>query len=190
MRKTALTALCLVLLLPALGCNRKQRVIEIDQRFSMNIVRVPSWFPPDEEPSGLTATEEAVIREKGRPDFIRFWWRHDGSFITSSDLLGKVDVLPDMMESMKRTWIYRRQDLEIEFLPQGGYLEHPMTEKLKLICDYGDPSVKGPLRPTRTGQYRETWTWYDHGLIIEFLDDIEVKRNHFTGTGEGTFLGR
>jgi hypothetical protein len=189
MRKPALIALGLLLLIPALGCNRQPRTIEIDQRFSMNIVRVPSWFPPEKN-SGLTATQHAVLLEKGQPDFIRFWWRHDGSFITSSDLLGKVDVLPDMMETMKKTWIYRRQELEIEFLPQGGYLEHPMTEKLRLVCDYGDPNRKHPPRPTRSGQMREAWIWYDHGLNVEFLDEIEVKRTHFGGTGEGTFLGR
>lgn len=184
---------CLLLFEIALaGCQHEDRTIEIDDRFSMNVVRVPAWFPPPpEEESGLTATEQAVIREKGAPNFIRFWWRTDGSFIRSSDLAGKGEQIPDMMAQMKRTWIYRQAEIEVEFLPNGaGYLEHPMTEKLKLICDYGDPSEKSAPRPTKSGQTKETWTWIDHGMIVEFLDDVEVKRSHFGGTGEGTFLGK
>lgn len=162
----------------------------IDDRFSMNVARVPLWFPgTEEERATLTATEEAVLREKGRPDFIRFWWRPDGSFITSSDLTGRQEGMEDWVAEMKKTWIFRRQNLEIEFLPEGGYLEHPMTERLKLICDYGDPSFKEGPRPNRAGQMKETWNWMDHGLYIEFLDGVEVKRQHYTGSGEGTFLG-
>lgn len=172
------------------GCASEKHVIEIDDHFSMNIARVPFWFPGEgDERVELTATEESVLREKGNPDFIRFWWRDDGSFITSSDLTGRSEELPDLMTHMKKTWIYRRDAIEIEFLPTGGYLEHPMTEKLKLICDYGDPSYKEGPRPTKTGEMKETWTWVGRGIIVGFLDDAEVSRHYFGGSGEGTFLG-
>lgn len=172
------------------ACSRQDRVIEIDDRFSINIARVPYWFPGEgEDRLPMTATEDAVLREKGPPDFIRFWWRPDGSFITTSDLSGKQDVVGDMMGRIKKTWIYRREELEIEFLDAGGFLEHPMTEKLKLVCDYGDPSFKTGPKPNRYGQMKETWNWMDHGLILEFIDDVEVSRRHYEGTGEGTFLG-
>jgi hypothetical protein len=64
-----------------------------------------------------------------------------------------------------------------------------MSEKLRLVCDYGDPSMKAPPKMSSRGQLRETWTWIDHGFIIDFLDDVEISRRHFGGTGEGTFLG-
>ncbi len=190
MRISTFRFLPLLFILSLAACAREERAIEIDDRFSMNLARIPLWFPGEgEERIALTATEEAVLREKGNPNFIRFWWRHDGSFITSSDLSGKGELLPDMVGAMKKTWIYRYAEVEIEFLPQGGYLEHPMSEKLKLVCDYGDPSMKAPPKMNKHGQLRETWTWIDHGFIIDFLDDVEVSRRHFGGTGEGTFLG-
>jgi hypothetical protein len=184
----------LLFLLPLMAlltaCAREENVIMINDRFSMNVARVPGWFPGDEEQRAtLTATEEAVLREKGRPDFIRFWWRRDGGFITSSDLAGRQDGMEDLVGEMKKTWIYRQPAIEVEFVPAGGYLEHPMTEKLKLICDYGDPSFKEGPRPNRSGQMKETWNWMDHGIYIEFLDDVEINRRHYTGSGEGTYLG-
>lgn len=190
MKPLSVPVLALLLAIGLGACASDPPTIEIDDRFSMNLARVPGWFPGEgDERVALTATEEAVLREMGKPDFIRFWWRSDGSFISSSDLSGKAEIIPDMFTDMKKTWIYRRNELEVEFLPQGGFLEHPMSEKLRLVCDYGDPSMKTPPRPNSRGQLKESWTWIGHGLIIEFLDDVEVARRHFTGTGEGTFLG-
>lgn len=184
-RLFAALGLCLVMA-GSLACNRDEKAIEIDHRFSYNVAKVPSWFPPEDyEPS---PTEKAILTQRGKPDFIRFWWFQDGEFITSSDLSGKSDKIDEVMAETKRTWVYIGDGKEIEFLEQGGYLEHPLTEQLKLICRYGDPTTKTPPKADDRGHMRESWSWIEAGLRIDFIDGAEYKREHFQGTGRGTYL--
>jgi hypothetical protein len=168
------------------GCNRDRQAIEIDHRFSYNVAKVPLWYPPEDYvPS---PTEQAVLARWGKPNFIRFWWLPDGEFITSSDLSGKSAMIDEIMTETKRTWIYLGEETEIEFLTDGGYLEHPLTEKLKLICRYGDPNQRTPPKQDEAGRTKESWEWIEAGLRVHFIDGAEYKREHFPGTGRGTYL--
>jgi hypothetical protein len=177
--------LCALLCLYGAGCNRK-KVIKLDPRFSYNVVRVPSWFPEDE--AQLSPAQREVLQRFGRPDFIRFWWNPEGTFIVSSDLAGKQAEVPQMLHAAKQTWIYLTdRKTEVEFRGES-YFPHPVTEKLALVCRYGDPSQKNPPKRGPDGRVRESWRWTDFGLLIDFIDDQEVSRKHFTPTGSGTVL--
>ena len=199
--RTPLVAVMLASLL-GLGCHRKPKTIEIDHRFSYNVARVPSWFPAekrvpmrrkiahvmtlglvsDNPPVGssLSPAEQEVLDRKGKPNFIRFYWNPQGTFITSSDLSGKNLDLADILKETKRTWIYVADKTEIEFHENGSrYDVHPVTEKLQLICAYGDPTGKTPPKPDKGGRMHESWEWVEQGIRIEFVDDKELHRDYF-----------
>jgi hypothetical protein len=183
-----LTLILGICLAGSFGCNRKKELIELDPRFSFNLAPVPPSFP-GEDFAALTPNQQEVFLKYGKPDFIRFYWISDGTFITSSDLSGKGPTMEQTIAETKKTWIYTgRNEREVEFLSNGGYVEHPLTEKLRLIARYGDPNDKSPPKRDDRGRVREYWQWIDHGMLIEFLDDQEVNRQHFTATGRGTVL--
>ncbi len=127
----------------------------------------------------------------GPPEFFRFWWLIDGEFITSSDLSGMFDTMETELGQAKQTWVYTRRGQEIEFLDSGAYLENPVSEKLKLICKYGDPSDKKAASfSLKTGGKKETWIWYDFGIKVVFIDDLEISRERFQATGRGTWRAK
>lgn len=178
--------LCFAPLLLAMGCGRNKEVLTFDHSFSYNLMRVPEWYPG--EKTVLSPTEKEIIGRMGPPDFFRFWWNEDGDFVTSSDLHRQFREMNENMKGVKQTWIYAREEREIEFKPTGEYFEHPLPQKIKLIARYGDPSEKSPPRSDARGRTYETWIWIDHGLKVEFMDGMEIKRDHFSGTGRGTFI--
>ena len=177
--------LCAVIALSA-GC-RTPKSIEIDHRFSYNVARVPTWFPGEKYVPN--PAEQELLERRGRPDYIRFWWLVDGTFISSADLSGKVASIMDEMAGTKRTWVYLQDNKEIEFKEDGsGYLEHPVVEQLALICKYGDPTERDPVKTSPSGAKLETWQWRDYGIRINFVDGKEIKRETFHGTGRGTII--
>lgn len=182
----------IALLAPVLlsGCSGSKHVLEINDRFSRNLIRTPYWYPSDETP--LTMAQQVVLEKMGPPDFIRLWWRRDGEIITMSDLSGKTqEELMTDFEMMKKTWIYYDAEKEVHFSSSGSsYDLQDLDPKTKLICDYGDPSSRRIFGKNSHGQIKETWIWVDQGLQIEFLDGIEVDRDYRTPTGQGTWLGK
>ena len=171
------------------SCASQPKVVELDHRFSMNVAKTPKWFPG--ENAQMTPAEQEVYARYGRPDYIRFWWRPDGSMLTTSDLSGKEQTqVNEMIENMKKSWIYDFDDKEIVFSNTGGsYREQKPDEKTKLICTYGDPNSR--VGPTRLeGQMVETWIWYEHGLKVVLTDGVETNRSYFPASGAGTYLGK
>lgn len=182
-------ALVVLFCLGAIGCS-EPRIVEIDDHFSLNVARVPYWFPDEDQ--DLSPAEQEVILRRGVPQYIRFWWRPSGDLICTSDLTSKgPEGVQTDLENMRRTWIYYDRDEEIFFTREGASYEvKPIEPLIKLVCEYGDPGIRNVLPADRYGQRRENWTWIDHGLKIEFIDGVEVKRDHFTKTGTGTWLGK
>lgn len=189
---------CLLLPLTAIvllsGCESEPQTIEIDDRFSFNVAVVPHWYPREEEI--LTPSQLETIDKFGPPQFMRFWWRADGSFISSADLSGRDQKeIADEFARMRMTWVYLDQmdmyvassDMEMDFNSDGSVTRNPLTQKLKLICLYGDPTWKSPTTTDDRGHERETWTWMDRGIIIDLSDGEIMRRRNFTGTGEGTW---
>lgn len=181
----------LVLIISAMvlaGCGGNKHVIEIDPRFSWNIVRTPYWFPDEEQ---LFPVEKDVLDRYGRPNFIRRWWREDGSFITSSDLAGKDNkTVVEDMANQKTSWVYLAMKKEVVFTADHrSHHEQPISEALELICKYGDPQRQRPV--IVEGRKRETWMWVDHGKMAVLEDNKLVKISDIgTGTGTGTIIFR
>jgi hypothetical protein len=162
-------------------------MIEFDPRFSYNLVRTPPWFPDKKQKVGVA--EQSILDSRGRPDFMRIWWRPDGELISSRDLAGlPPEQVAERLATSDKSWIYSRDNEEVIFLRAGAsYRTHPLSEKTKLVCTYGDPSnISPPV--VRDGQTHETWQWIEHGLQIEFVDGAELNRTHFKATGAGTYL--
>lgn len=179
---------CLLLLIAFAGC-KKPKTIEVDRRFSMNVLKTPYWYP--DEDTVLTAAERDVHDRFGGPDYIRFWWLDDGTFINSSDLSGKdAEEIQGQLDRMKKSWIYTEDKREIVFLSNGtSWREEKLSEKVRLICQYGDPQQSRPV--VREGHTHETWIWMENGLQVELIDGEVAKETRIgTGTGRGTILGK
>lgn len=186
MTASAARLLPLLLLTLVQGCQSDPKVIEIDPRFSYNVVKVPSWFPPAEQE--MSPAEMEVIQRWGPPDYMRFWWRPDGEFIMSSDFSGKQDQVVTMLEDATRSWIYYREKREVEFLPNGGYREFPVTTQVDYLCKYGDPEHKSVPKIDAVGRKHETWRWIEYGEMVEFVDGEVARTSYFERTGSGTQL--
>jgi hypothetical protein len=185
--------LCLL----ALGCMMSPPlIVKLDHHFSMNVGKPPTGFP--DKRLKLSAAESEVLARRGNPDFIRIWWRSDGSLITSSDLSGHHDEMNPMLNASKKSWIYlntgdkensgKDNGEEVIFVG-SGYKVRPLDQKLKLVCTYGDPDDRSA--PTmRDGATFETWRWIEYGIQIELMDGKEVSRTNFNASGSGTYLGK
>lgn len=182
-------SLALILVALALAaCGGDKHIIEIDQRFSYNVVRTPFWFPDEKQ---LFPVEKDVLDRYGRPNFIRRWWRDDGSFITSSDLSGKdKDKVAEEMAHQKTSWVYLTMRKEVVFsFDHRSHYEQPISDALDLICQYGDPERNRPVLVD--GRKRETWKWIDHGKMAVLEDNRLIKLTDIgPGTGTGTIIFR
>lgn len=170
------------------GCQRAQ-VMQFDNGFSVNLIRVPHWFPGKKEV--LSPAEADVFFRRGRPDFIRFWWRPDGSLVTSSDLTGRTDNLGQTMSETPKSWIYLSEGEEVLFKAQGqSYEVQPLSPLMELVCQYGDPSNRTRPVMLADGSMRETWQWYDYGIEVTLIDKKPVgePRHTLPATGMGTWI--
>ena len=188
--------LLLVLALPlagVTGCARDKQVIEFDRRFSINVVKTPYWFPGKRTP--LSPAQEEVLFNMGRPDLIRFWWRTDGTLITSSDLTGRQpEELGRQLQTMDHSWIYldaiKGGGREVMFLNNGrSYKVRPLDEILALVCKYGDPNDRSSPQ-IADGIRHETWRWLEFGIQVELVDGRVVNESHFQATGQGTWVSK
>ena len=176
----------LTAVLATTGCAR-DHVIEIDPRYSLNVIRTPVWWPGEDKE--LTPAQQEVLFRYGIPDNIRLWWRRDGSFITSSDLSGREpkDIAYEL-QTMRHSWIYLDSKDEIRFSNNGmEYEVEPLSEVLEKICLYGDPSFRSQPRLVN-GVMRETWQWMEFGEQIELVDGEIVSTRYFDATGQGTWV--
>lgn len=188
--------------LTAAGCQSERRVIEPDRYFSINVARVASWYPPSEE--SLTQAQIDVLVEHGRPVLFRFWWTPTGEFINGDDVhkrfrQGTYD--PDRNEELKKimlgqraSWVFIKdnsrtihpEELEVIFSGDGvTWEERPLSQRLKLICIYGDPTDKSPIKMIG-GLEREVWRWDDYGYAVTMLDGRITDVVSFPGFGPGT----
>jgi hypothetical protein len=179
--------LCLVALALLPACGGNEHVLEPDYHFSLNVIETPSWFPDKE--MQLEPGQQAVLDSRGKPNFMRIWWRPNGELITSRDLSGlKPEQIGEKLSNTQKSWIYTTDKIEVVFLRGGAsYREQPLSEKIALVCQYGDPSHMSPPA-VLDGQTHENWQWVEHGLQIEIVDGAEFSRSHFQGTGAGTYL--
>ncbi len=187
MKFLLMAALATVLTLGVIGCGRKGRIIELDPRFSMNLAKVPYWFPDPKVPMG--PVENEVLERYGPPDFIRFWWREDGSMITSSDLSGRDrETIQGNLDNMKKSWIYVNNNIEVVFSPNRMSIrEQPIDEITGLLCQWGDPGRRTHLQTG--GRNMETWIWVDHGWKATIENGRIVSKDRIgPGTGSGTYL--
>ncbi len=170
------------------GCARNKHILELDYHFSMKVLEAPEWYPGENDELGPGQTD--IYQRMGSPDYLRFWWRPDGSIITTSDLAsrGSEKIMMDM-KSCDKSWIFLREGEEVIFYKKGGYKKQPLDESVKLLCTYGDPTLRNPP-VIKNGRKMETWIWIDRGIRIVLEDGKEVDRAYTTPTGSGTIISK
>lgn len=180
-------ALIGLMLASACGSWGQPKVVELNDRYSLNVARTPRWFP---DPKMIrTPAEEEILSKYGKPDYIRFWWNVDGELINSSDLSGRdQQQVGEDMAYADKSWIYYRDKREIVFRHDSNdYIEQDLDEVIGLVCRYGDPNMIQGSRIV-DDVLHETWTWIEHGWQYDLIAGKVVKRRRVPKTGAGTSL--
>jgi len=64
---------------------------------------------------------------------------------------------------------------EIVFVNENNYSVVPLSDRLKVLCKYGDPESIKIDEDRETGNKIEIWQYYSAGKIFKFLDDRLIK---------------
>jgi hypothetical protein len=176
--RSAFTYLLLIIasLLP-LSCGKEKNLV-LDLNFSVNVARPAKTFP---DMKHLVKSKQTVYEMYGRPDFIRFWWSRDGRphrFLEVDGVLRNSDSI----YALKHSWVYLDKDREFIFDSDDAYREIPLTDKVRTICNYGDPEdIKQVSVPD--GPVEEIWHYYSIGLILKFSNEKLISRQSHTPMG-------
>jgi hypothetical protein len=149
------------------GCGSKKRThIKFDILFSVNVATPTKKWPNEKR---LSPIQLSVYQERGVPDYFRFWWDNEGSVKTRLE----VDEIIRKREhrDMKQSWIYVNDDIEVLFLNDFNFETQPLSDKVKIICKYGDPESTR----VHEGSGTEVWQFYGDGKIFTFFEDKVIK---------------
>jgi hypothetical protein len=167
-------ALIVLLFIVGLSCARKE--LTFDTRFSINLARPGKDFRPEKP----TLAQEEVLEKYGLPDFVRIYWDRKGEIVT---LLAVDQALREgKYRELKQTWIYLSSMQEISFPDDEHHEVAPLSEKMKIVCEFGDPDQMQKQSDSRGG-IEETWTYYGKGWIFRFYNDTLMSKQQFQAMG-------
>jgi hypothetical protein len=160
------------------GCKEKEEGFTFNRRFSVNVAKPQRKWPGNPE-KNLTPAQQDVLALRGRPDWLRFWWKGADDFATSSEIPAHED--PAMFEDIPQSWIYLRRGLsdEVVFNSAVSSDSVPLSDRLTVVLKEGDPQDR-KLLPSRHGGADETWHYYSSGMVYQFLEGklIKAERQH------------
>ncbi len=172
----------------AIGCASKQagpRPVVPDPLFSYNVAKVPKNFPLENrdwsEDERIASHQQAVHAKHGSPDFFWLQWNRDGRLMTKQDFRteswvrrGEKDVAKRQPPSI--AWIYLDDGLSYEFKASGAQ-EKPLTDMLRIVCDYGDP---GELKDVKDalGEPSVIMQYYEEGKIFYFKEGKKTSEEN------------
>lgn len=170
-RKTALALLVLLLLLAAASaCSRNKPGYKIFPEVSVNVGKIDPGWPSDM--SKLSLAEQEMIRLRGRPEFIHVW------YIPGVEMVDKMTIRRlDPKTNKQLSWVYLSRDEEIIFLDQVNFEIRPLSHRIKLICQVGDPQEIRRL-PDAEGRLVEQFRYYNLGRIVTFIDGMQVREEY------------
>ena len=166
---TIMIVLCVVCVLCCISCVR-EKFLGISPQFSINLA-VPQADWPD--PKTITPAHQAVLDQFGQPDFIRIWWDESGAVKTYLEVDRAISL--KLYREKKWTWIYKEMKKEITFIGDNDFKTEPLTDKLEILCEYGDPENRKFSEDRESGQQVEIWQYYAKGKLFTFWDNTLVK---------------
>ena len=153
---------------------KKNDLLVLDLEFSVNVAKPGEAFPGKGQ---IEQAKKEVMEIYGEPDYVQIWWSQDGRFHQSLEVDRKLRD-PEIIYEKKKSWIYLDRELECEFLGPTRYREKPLSDKMKTICEYGDP--ENIIKLSESSPYRENWQYYSLGLILKFKDDELIGQSRHT----------
>ena len=169
-RKIVHILICLALLISATSCF-KDRKIYLDLNRSINVGRPGDDFPNVDK---LPANKREAYEIYGTPDLVRFWWNEEDRIYNYLE----VDrTMKQKMYEVPHSWIYVEEGIEAVFDDEDdSWHEVPLSDKLRVVCQYGDPEAQKTMSRGDEGPVRENWNYFSRGLILKFEDDKLVGR--------------
>lgn len=164
MKKIIIILLFLFISIIFMSCSKAPATLVMD-RASVNIATMTQAWPGED--IKLTESEEKAIEEFGRPELGRVWWVRSGDFQNQTQVY-KLSM-QKKLQDVKLSWLYPEKNIEVMFLNEKEYKTQPMTDKLKLVCDFGDPEDIKKYED-RAGVMKETWCYYSLGKNFIFFD--------------------
>ncbi len=164
------------------GCGEKKPEklpLTADPIFSVNVIPVPAFWPRENfdwsEDENLRILEKSTYEEYGAPDYIRLVHTFDRRIVREAELLKDV-VLAGRRPKPIYEWIYMDRKLVLQFNgPQ--VVEAPLTDKLKIVCEYGDPVAVRNFNVD--GIPLTSFYYYNHGKEFVFNRDDLVQVHSF-----------
>jgi hypothetical protein len=177
LQRIALAVIIALLVIVSLDCGKKD--LMFDTKFSINLARPGKYFLTKD---GTPAQKE--VQEKfGTPDFVRLYWDKKGDIVT---LLAVDESLrKGKQRDVKQTWIYVDANQEITFTNDEEYSVGPLSEKVKIVCEFGDPD-QIQKHTDNEGGLEEIWTYYGKGRIFKFYNETLISKQQFPPMG--TFI--
>lgn len=157
------------------GCSRnpKKQPLKLDQRFSVNVIKVPEYWPREKLDWSRDAQQRAVQQETyaryGRPDFIRRVYTFDNRIVRPGEL-GPHSVLMGQRPEPLSQWLYLDQKIAVTF--QGGAKHEviDLPDQVRIVALHGDPNdIKNfPV----DGIERTSFYYYNHGREFVFVNGV------------------
>lgn len=156
-----------VVLIGAASCPKAIQ-IDIDTKFSANLVRPAATWPPLDQ---LTPAELDAYEKFGAPDFFHLWYNRRGDLVSSRE--AHPFIREKKLDELPRSWVYEAGGFEIRFLTAARFEKQPISDKIKVICLRGDPQDVDRQR-MRNGDVKEYWTYFDVGEKYLFVNDRQA----------------
>ncbi len=156
---------------------QKDLSVSMDTKFSVNLVRPSDSWPKLRD---LSAAELEAYEKYGKPDFFRVWYNPRGEIATSREA-GPV-YRNRQVSKLPLSWLYEKQGIEVRFESPTKFVEVPMSDQFRVLCERGDPQERDVLSSVQ-GMRRESWTYWDVGEKYIFLDGKLQEKQVFTGVG-------
>lgn len=173
------------------GCNRFVDWADFEAMESVNVAAPIGPWPEGFE---LTAAQQEVYDERGRPDFFRARWDRRGRLTWGDDVLQRTSRqrIRDVMARAHHrdeplpfdvSWIYQAEDQgrnrtgdmdifrgdEVIFTGDASHDVEPVTDMLGVVIDHGDPEDRRAGTPAG-GHDIESWVYFREGKIFHFID--------------------
>jgi len=163
-----LAALAL-LLVAATGCFTKH-LYDFDPNFSVNLMTPDEDWPDMDK---MRPAEIEVFEKYGEPDFFRPWYNRRGEIMNRWEAGPRIRT--KTVTDLRMSWIYEDRSVEIQFKSPTQFVEVPLSDKLKVLCERGDPSEIAALTNPKDPA-REAWTYFDVGEKYFFTEEGRFAR--------------
>lgn len=159
------------------GCRRgpEKRPLTYDATFSLNVKRVPAFWPRERFDWPRNEMEREAHKEAwatyGTPDFIRHVRTFDRRIVRPVEMEER-HVLAGARNRPLIQWIYLDKELVLEF--DGPRVEElDLDDKLRTVCIYGDPN---DIRTFDREHFKQTsFYYYNHGQEFIFVDGTLIR---------------